>query len=237
MKRLVPIAALAALLAVVVALGGVGRPGSAHGSSAPTGRGITVTGTGTTVAVPDQASFSFGVESTGATARAAQAANAERMAGVVAALKGAGVADRDLQTTDVSVMPDWSNDGSRVEGFRAHASVQVKVRRIARAGAVVDAAVAAGATETAGPSLELADREAQYRTALRNAVADARAKAQALAAEADVRLGSVVRVEEGVPAPQQPYYEGAALAAGRETPIESGTQETQATVTVTFSLA
>jgi uncharacterized protein len=236
MKRLVPIAALAALLAGVVALGGVGRPGAAHGSPTPTGRGITVTGTGTTVGVPDEASFSFGVESTGATARAAQAANAERMAGVVAALKGAGVAGRDLQTTDVSVMPDWSNDGSRVEGFRAHASVQVKVRRIARAGAVVDTAVAAGATETSGPSLERADRDAQYRAALRSAVADARAKAQALAAEADVQLGPVVRVEEGVPAPQ-PYYEGDALAAARATPIEPGTEETKATVTVTFSLA
>jgi uncharacterized protein len=236
MKRLVPIAALAALLAIAVALAGVGRPGAAHGSPAPSGRGITVTGTGTTQAVPDEASFSFGVESTGATARAAQAANAERMAGVVAALKGAGIAGRDLQTTDVSVMPDWSNDGSRVEGFRAHASVQVKVPRIAHAGAVVDAAVAAGATETSGPSLGRADRDAQYRTALRNAVADARGKAQALAAEADVHLGPVVRVEEGAPAPQ-PYYESAALAAGRETPIEPGTQETQATVTVTFSLA
>jgi uncharacterized protein YggE len=71
--------------------------------------------------------------------------------------------------------------------------------------------------------------------ALRSAVADARAKAQALAAEADVQLGPVVRVEEGVPAPQ-PYYEGDALAAARATPIEPGTQETQATVTVTFSL-
>jgi uncharacterized protein YggE len=236
MKRLVPIAALAALLAVAATLAGVGRPGAAHGSPAPTGRGITVTGTGTTAAVPDEASFSFGVESTSATARAAQAANGERMARLVAALKGAGIAGRDRQTTDVSVMPDWSNDGSRVEGFRAHASVQVKVRRIAHAGDVVDAAVAAGATETSGPSLERADREAQYQTALRDAVADARAKAQALAAEADVRLGPVVRVEEGAPAPQ-PYYESAALAADRETPIEPGTQETQATVTVTFSLA
>src|SRR4051812_24149054 len=110
MKRLVPIAVLAALGVIVVALAGVGRPGAVHGSPAPTGRGITVTGTGTTEAVPDEASFSFGVESTGATARAAQAANAERMVGVVAALKGAGIAGRDLQTTDVSVMPDWSND-------------------------------------------------------------------------------------------------------------------------------
>jgi uncharacterized protein YggE len=236
MKRLALTAALAGLLAAAVALAGVGRPGAAHGSPAPSGRGITVTGTGTALAVPDEASFSFGVQSSGATARAAQAANAERMAGVIAALKAAGVAARDLQTTDVSVMPDWSDDGSRVEGFRAHASVQAKVRRIARAGAAIDAAVAAGANESSGPSLDRADREAQYRTALRNAVAEARAKAEALAAEANVKLGAVVRVEEGAPAPQ-PYYESAALSADRGAPIEPGTQETQATVTVTFSLA
>lgn len=236
MKRFAEIGALAALLIAVAALAGVGKPGAAHGSSAPSGRGITVTGTGTAEAVPDEASFSFGVESTAASARAAQAANAERMARVVGALKGAGIAARDLQTTDVSVMPDWSNDGSRVEGFRAHASLQAKVRRIARAGAAVDAAVAAGATETSGPSLERGDHAALYRTALRNAVADARGKAQALAAEADIQLGRVVRIEEGAPAPQ-PIYERAALAASTQTPIEPGTQETQATVTVTFALA
>ncbi len=235
MKRLAQIAALAALLAAAAALAGVGRPGEAHGSPAPSGRGITVTGTGTAAAVPDEASFSFGVESNGATARAAQAANAERMARIVAALKVAGVAERDLQTTDVSVMPDWSDDGSRVEGFRAHASVQAKLRRIARAGAAVDAAVAAGATESSGPSLERGDRAALYRTALRNAVADARAKAQAVAAEADVRLGRVVHVEESAPAPQ-PIYERGAFALSERTQVEPGTQETQATVTVTFVL-
>jgi uncharacterized protein len=237
MKRLALIGALAVLLGALAVFAGVGRPGAAHGSPGPSGSGITVTGTGTAAAVPDEASFSFGVESNGASARAAQAANAERMAHVVAALKATGVADRDLQTTDVSVMPDWSNDGSRVEGFRAHASVQAKVRHIARVGAAVDAAVAAGATETSGPSLERGDHAALYRTALRNAVADARAKAQALAAEAGVRLGRVVRVDEAgqAPLPEPDYAQ--ALAARTETQIEPGTQATDATVTVTFALA
>jgi uncharacterized protein YggE len=175
------------------------------------------------------------VESKASTAGAAQAANAERMAHVVAALKGAGVAPRDLQTTDVSVMPDWSNDGSRLEGFRAHASVQARVRQIARAGAAVDAAVAAGATETSGPSLERGDHAALYRTALRNAFGDARAKAEALAAEAGVSLGRVVRIDEAGPAPQPMLY-AEALAARAETQIEPGTQETQATVTVVFAI-
>jgi uncharacterized protein len=236
MKRLGLIGTVVALLVVAVALAGVGRPGAAHGSAAPSGRAITVTGTGTARAVPDEASFSFGVESSGATARAAQTANAARMARLIAALKGTGVAARDLQTTDVSVMPDWSDDGSRVEGYQAHASVRAKVRRIARAGAIVDAAVAAGATETSGPSLERGDDAALYRTALRNAVTDARAKAQALAAGASVQLGRVVRIAESAPSPQ-PIYEAQALSARSATPVEPGTQETQATVTVTFSLA
>jgi uncharacterized protein YggE len=237
MKRVALIAAFAALFAAAAALVGISRPGAAHGSSVPSGRGITVTGTGTATAVPDEASFTFGVVSKGATARTAQAANAKRMARVVAALKGAGVAERDLQTTDVSVIPDWSSDGSRVEGFTAHASVQAKVRRIARAGAAVDAAVAAGATESSGPSLERADHAALYHAALRNAVADARANAEALASEAGVQVGRVLHIEEGTPAPQPLYEQQLLYAASAETKIEPGTQETQATVTVTFALA
>ena len=237
MKRFALIAALAVVLGAAAVFAGIGRPGAAHGSPVPSGRGITVTGTGTATAVPDEASFSFGGQTKAATARAAQAANAARMARVVAALKGAGVAERDVQTTDVSVMPDWSDDGSRVEGFTAHASVQAKVRRIARAGAAVDAAVAAGATETSGPSLEPGDHAALYRAALRHAVADARAKAQALAAEAGVQLGRVVRVDESAPAAQPLPVYTQALTASEQTRIEPGTQKTQAAVTVTFALA
>jgi uncharacterized protein YggE len=236
--RLVQIVALAALVAAVAALAGVGRPGSARGSSAAPLRAkvITVNGTGTAKAVPNEASFTFGVQAQASTAQAAQAAAAARMARVVSAMRSLGIAKADLQTVDVSVGPQWSSNGS-ISGYSAHSSLSVKVRGVARAGRIVDAAVAAGATETSGPTLSRADRAALYASALRSAVAQARAKARTLAAEAGVRLAGVIRVQEQAPEPQ--LYPGAYAMAldSAKTPVEPGTQETKATVSVTFALA
>jgi uncharacterized protein YggE len=233
--RFAQLVAAAALVVAVAVLAGVGRPGAAHGSNAPSGRVITVNGTGNASAVPNEASFSFGVQTDGATARDAQAANADRMSRVIAALRGLGIAKGDLQTTDVSVSPKWGNDGS-VVGYTAHNSVQVQLHRVAQSGHVVDVAVGAGATETSGPTFSRADREQLYDSALRNAVEQARSKAKALAAEANVQLGAVIRVEEQS---ARPEVFGAYPMAMRAavTPVEPGTQKTQATVTVTFALA
>ena len=137
---------------------GVGRPDFARGS-APSGRTVTVTGTGSVESVPNQAGLSVGVSSDAATAQAALAANADKAANVIEALRAAGVAKPDLQTTDVTVSPRWDNRG-RQDGFTAHSSVQVKVASVSRAGAIIDAAVAAGATETSGPSFDRSDRSA-----------------------------------------------------------------------------
>jgi uncharacterized protein YggE len=234
--RFAQLAALAALVAAVAALAGVGRPGAAHGSNTPAGRVITVTGTGMASAVPNEATFSFGVQTDGTTARDAQAANAERMSRVVAALRDLGIAKADLQTTDVSVSPEWSSDGS-VRGYTAHNSLQVKVHRVSRAGHVVDVAVGAGATESSGPTFSRADHALLYKAALRNAVTQARSKAEALASESGVQLGGVNRVEEQSAQPQPVYDYATALRAAAPTPVEPGTQKTQATVRVTFSLA
>jgi uncharacterized protein YggE len=236
--RLVQVVALAALVAAGAALAGVGRPGSARGSSAAPepAKVITVNGTGTAKAVPNEASFTFGVQAEASTAQAAQAAAATRMARVITAMRGRGIAKADLQTADVSVGPQWSSDGS-ISGYSAHSSLNVKVRGVARAGRIVDAAVAAGATETSGPTFSRADRAALYSAALRDAVAQARAKARALAVEAGVHLAGVIRVEEQAPEPQ-PYPGVYAAALERvSTPVEPGTQETKATVSVTFALS
>jgi len=234
--KIVQISVVAVLLAVALAFAGVGLPGSAHGSAVEPSRGVTVTGTTSVASVPNRASFSFGVSTTAATARQAATANAEKAQDVIAALLAAGVAQADLQSQDVSVQASWSDQG-RTDGFTAHNSVLAKVRNVARAGSIVDAAVAAGATETSGPSFDRSDRDELYRNALRRAFADARAKAQALAGEADVGLGRALSIEESG-APQMPVpYEGALALDAAKTPVEPGTQEVQATVTVTFALA
>jgi uncharacterized protein len=232
--KIVQIGAVAAVVAAAVAFAGVGRPDPARGSS-PDSRSVTVTGTGSVEAVPNRAGLVVGVSSDAATARAALAANAEKAARVIEALRAAGVAKQDLQTADVSVSPRW-NDRGQQDGFTAHSSVQVKVRSVGRAGAILDAAVAAGATETSGPSFDRADRAELYRNALKAAFADARAKAATLAGEAGASLGQVLRIEES-PAPSPPVPEYAAALERSPTPVEPGTQEVQATVRVTFSLA
>jgi uncharacterized protein len=232
--KIVQIGAVAAALAAAVAFAGVGRPDSARGSS-PSTPSVTVTGTGSVDAVPNRAGLVVGVSTDAATARAALAANAEKAARVIEALRSAGAAKQDLQTADVSVSPRW-NDQGRQDGFTAHSSVQVKVRKVGRAGSILDAAVAAGATETSGPSFDRGDRAELYRGALKAAFADARAKAGTLAAEAGASLGRVLRIEES-PVASGPVPMYATAMERSPTPVEPGTQEVQATISVTFSLS
>jgi uncharacterized protein YggE len=234
--KIVSTAVLAALLATAVALAGIGRPAPARSAAAAVARTLTVTGSGTARGVPDTAVFSFGVETEGATARSAAAANAERMRRVIAALVDAGVARSDLQTQEVSVYP--RRDDSRASGgFTASGSLSATVRDLARAGEAVDAAVAAGGNQVSGPQFQRSGRSELYREALRVAFADAKAKAQALAEEADAGLGQVQRIHESG-ADAGPVYPMALRAdASSSTPVEPGRLEVQAGVTVTFALA
>src|SRR6266516_2238487 len=228
------IAALAAALAAAVAVA-VTRPGAAHGSSEPSTLTVTVEGTATARIVPDTATFTFGQETEGTTAKGALAENAAHMRRVISALLRAGVAKDDIQTQDVSVYPR-RNENDDVVGFSANGSVVATVRRLAKAGAVVDAAVAAGANETSGPQFDRSSRSELTKRSLREAFADARARAQTLAADAGASLGEARRIEQAE-APQPIPMGVYADALTAKTPIEPGTQQVQATVTVTFSLA
>ena len=234
--RILSIAALAAVLAIAVAFAGVGRPGAAHGSSDPAVRTITVNGSGTARGAPDTALFTFGVDTQGATAKSALAASSAKMRGIIAALRRAGIAKADLRTQDISVYPR-RNDSGVLEGFSASGSVSATVRQLWKAGAVVDAAVGAGADVTSSPQFDRSSRAGLTRLALREAFADARAKAETLAEQAGAQLGEVRRIDEqGSPPQPQPYLDTLALRAA-ETPVEPGTQNVQASLTVTFSLS
>lgn len=196
--------------------------------------GITVQGTGTVTSVPDQAQLSFGIESQGETARAALAANGAEMRRLIAALKAAGA--KDVKTQYVSVSPRYGDEMS-VLGYVATNAVSATVDQIAKAGAVIDAAVEAGANQVSGPSLSLSDQEQLYRDALEAAVDDARERAEVLASAANVSLGDVKAIVEGGGAsPPMPYAADAAMRA-ESTPIEAGKHEISATVTVTFSIS
>jgi uncharacterized protein len=228
--RILPIAGLLLLVATVVA---VSLPGAAT-SAAAEPAGITVQGKASVASVPDRAELSFGVESQGETARAALAANAAEMRRVLAALKSAGATN--VKTQYVSLSPRYS-ERNEAQGFNASNSVSATVRDIARAGAVIDAAVAAGANQVYGPSLSRGDETALYRQALKTAVENARATAQALAAASGLSLGRVTAIVEGGDAPQPLAFAAANKAMDESTPIEPGTQDVTATVSVTFSLS
>ena len=153
---------------------------------------------------------------------------------LIAALKAAGVAERDIQTQDVSVGSDYDETG-RSDDFVASNTVSVLIRDLDRAGAVLDAAAKAGANNVYGPSLTRSNREGLEAKALEDAVASARKRAETLADAAGVDLGTVTAISE-TPSMGGPELLARAADAASSPPIEKGTQEIQATVTVTFAI-
>lgn len=238
-RRAGAVVVLTALGVGIALYAGVFRPEAAQGQSTDSSSalGITVTGTGTVKAAPDLAEFSFGVETQGDTGNAALEKNSEAVQKVIAALKGAGVAAADIQTQQVSVYPRYAQDGQDIVGYTATNSVSAKVRDLSKAGAVVDAAVSAGANQVYGPTLSISEQSDLYNEALTKAFADAKDKAGTVAAAAGVTLGRVVNIVEGGGiAPPVPYA-AADSAGGESVPIEPGLQDIPANLTVTFSIS
>jgi uncharacterized protein YggE len=233
MKR-IPLTLIAAAVALVViaALAGVGRPEAARGDSGAIADSVTTTGHGVVTVAPDEATVTAGVHTQAATATEALAQNSARMNDVIAALKGHG--GKDLQTQQVSLYPQSKDDGTIV-GYSADDSVSASAS-IAGAGALIDAVVGAGANTVSGPTLSVSDQDGRYRDALKKAVEDARAKALALADAGGFGIGPVSTVVEQTSSAPQPIFAAVAKDAAASTPIEPGTQDVTADVTVTFAI-
>src|SRR4051794_6495628 len=181
-----------ATLLVASALAGVAAPALIRADSTDPRPGtISVTGTGTVTTEPDTATTTFGVVTQGSTAREAMLQNSEEMAKVIEALKRAGIASKDVQTQYVSLDPRYDNQGREVVGYSATNSVSAIVRDLAQAGAVIDAAVAAGANNVSGPSLSRDDQGKLYNDAPERGGAGAKAKGagRARAAGGSARAG------------------------------------------------
>ena len=221
-----------------------GRPLAAQlppyaGSNVGAVRGITVFGTGTAKSVPDVADWSFGVNADGGSASATLASAGASTRRIVAALRAAGIAKHDLRTEQVSLYPRTTGDGRTVIGYTASSSVHATVRSIRRAGAVVDAAVKAGASEFSGPGLRVSDTRAQYRSAFSAALDDARARAEAIAADAGLTLGDPIAISEaGGGGSPLPVYDGVRETGMQSSvSIEPGIDEMSATLSVTFAIS
>jgi uncharacterized protein len=233
MNKLRTILLVAGVLLVAAAIAGVAQPHLGRSATPATGSTITVNATGTVNSTPDRASFDFGVTTNGATAAQALSRNSAQARAIIDALKKAGVASSDIQTTQVSLWPQTSSDGTRITGYQASNSVNV-TSAIGRSGQLVDAAVGAGANNVDGPNLDTADTSSLYDRALTQALAKAKAKAQVIAGAAGLTLGRVLKVQEGGNAAPVPMF-AEAKAAGTSVPIEAGTQQIRASVTVTYA--
>jgi uncharacterized protein YggE len=234
MNRFRTILLIAGVLLAAAAIAGVAQPHLGRSATPSAGSTITVTGNGTVDSTPNQASFDFGVTTNGVTAAQALSGNSAEARSIIDALKKAGIAPADIQTTQVSLWPQTSSNGMKITGYQASNSVNVSAP-LAKSGALVDAAVGAGANNVDGPNLDTADKTSLYNQALDKALGDAKQKAQAIARATGLTLGTALKVREGGQATPILYADSLQARPAAATPIQAGTQKIQASVTVTYS--
>ena len=230
------------LLAATLAGPAVGAAQAQSDSDDPI-RSISVNGVGRVKAEPDVADINLGVTKQGEDAQSAAGEAATSMDAVIKALLEAGVAEADIQTTSLTLYPvyDYNENPPDIEGWEASNLVNVTVRDIESVGAVVDAATAAGATNVNGITFRVEDPTAAEAAARSAAVADARAKADQLAADAGVTIIGVISISEsGGQQPQPRYMERAAfdMAAGDAlaTPVLPGQVELSINVYIQYEI-
>ena len=236
------------LLAAALALGTTMTIACAQTTAVP-GYAIPTDGTLLSVSaqadatrVPDVATISAGVVTQAADANAAMRANADQMAKVMAAIKAAGIAERDIQTAGISVHPQYryaENQPPAITGYQASNTVNLKVRDIGDLGGVLDALVASGANQVNGPSFEIDKPEAVYDEARLAALEKAKARAETYAKAMGLRVRRVVSISEGGGfQPPMPMMRMAAMdSAGRaETSVSPGETKLSVNLDVVFEL-
>jgi len=210
----------------------------------PDGALLDVSAEGRTARVPDVATIRAGVVTQGQTAAAALSENATRMARVLAALKQAGVAARDIRTASVALNPQYrytEGQPPAVTGYQASNSVSIRFRDVAKSGAILDALVAQGANQIDGPTLSLDKPDAALDEARTDAVKIARSRAELYAKAAGMSVVRIVTISENGTNdgsnPQPPVFAMArAMKASDSTPIAAGETQVSVTVTVRFLL-
>ena len=206
------------------------------------GTRLDINATGEVTRVPDLAIISAGVVTRSATATGALQDAANRMQRVVAALKAAGIADRDIQTSNVSLNPEYrypDNQSPQLTGYTASNQLTISFHDIRNSGKILDVLVAQGANQINGPNLPIEHPEAALDEARAKAIANGRARAELYARALGLHVARVVAVSESggyavpPPAPPVPMMARAEVAS---TKIEPGEQKLQVNVAMTFEL-
>ncbi len=235
--------------AAVFACAAFAAPGGALAQTQPApvmapiqGTLLTVNAEGMVEGRPDMATINLGVTTEGQTAQAALQENARRMQALTQALRRAGIAERDIQTSNVSVYPQQQyreGQAPLITGYQANNTVTAKVRNIDNTGRVIDAAIAAGGNTVNGVSFSYQNPDAQLDAARRDAIQEARRRAEIYASALGMQVARVVAVNAGggysppIPMPMAVRMEAAQDAS---TPIAPGQIETRVNVGVTFEL-
>ena len=220
----------------------IATPALADVTTTPiSGTELDISATGTSTRTPDIATIGAGVVTQGQKAGDAMAANAQAMSATIAALKRAGVADRDIQTQSITLQPQYrygDNQPPVLTGYQASNRVSVRLRDMGGAGGVIDALVGAGANQIDGPTLSVEHPEAALDEARAKALATARARAELYAKAAGLTVRRIVRISEGDGG--TPIVRPMAMMArakGNVTPVEAGEQELMVNLSVVFELS
>ncbi|GGK07283.1 SIMPL domain-containing protein [Luteimonas terricola] len=202
---------------------------------------LSVSARGEASRAPDIATASAGVVTQAADANAAMRENAAQMTRVMTAIRAAGVAERDIQTTGINIHPSYrhvENEEPRISGYNASNTVSLKVRDIAKLGEVLDALVASGANNVSGPSFGIDQPDAVYDEARRKALDQARARADMYAEALGLQVRRIVSISEGGGMQQpRPMFAMRAMAMDSEsTPVAAGENTLEANLEVVFEL-
>jgi uncharacterized protein YggE len=207
------------------------------------GTRLDISATGEITRVPDVAIISTGVVTRAARATAAIQQNAARMERVRAALKRAGIADKDIQTSSINLNPEYryeQNKSPILTGYTASNQVSVRFRDIAKTGEILDVLVAEGANQINGPSLTIDKPEEALDEARLRAVAAGRARAELYARALGMRVSRLLSVSESggyaVPPPMPMYARVEAMSADAATKIDPGEQKVSVSVAMSFEL-
>lgn len=236
MKSLIPLA-----LTIALAPAAAAAQQTVTLIPAISGTRLDIAATGESKRVPDIAAISAGVVTQSPDARAALRDNAARMGRVIAALKRAGVAERDIATSQISLNPQYrygENVPPTITSYQAQNTVTVRFRDVRKSGAILDALVAEGANSINGPNLMLDQPQAAEDEARVDAILKARARATLYAEAAGLRVKRILAIVEsgGYSGPQPPPMVRMQMADAAETKIEPGEQTVNVTVTVSFEL-
>jgi uncharacterized protein YggE len=205
------------------------------------GTRLDIVATGEVSRVPDLARISAGVVTAAPTASGALEQNARQMESVRSALKRAGIADRDIQTSSINLFPDYRQDQTgtappQIVGYRASNDVSVRFRDIRNAGRILDALVAQGANQINGPSLSIENPDDALDEARTKALAAARKRAELYARSLGKRVGRILSVSESGGYSGGPVVLGMMSMRDAKTQIDPGEQTLSVSLSVSFEL-